>query len=449
MPSVVNKIKNAMHGGRDTYEYDDEHDTGRFDTNDTERDRYGGTSSHEPSQVPGSFPNTGYDDPSSHHADGHKYVAPHGTHVGHGHSRREVTDSDQLMDPASQGTGSNVLDDSAAGTTGSHDTQHLGGNKLHRRDDPRGYESGAYSSALPSSGQHQGQGHHLRENIAEPDNRQGYGGETLGSQNQSHKNHRQHGQDHTSNTTTTTTSTHVPHGQHDTRQAFADNNAYNSQQDHQRHNPATSAAATAAGGAALGGLAGSQLTDRSRHHNDSSRHATGTQQQPYDSTGGRINQRDHAAGGGDGRGGGVYNTVVGRGSGDGLHGQHAHIGRGAEDLNSRNYDSHTGILPGQSGGKSSAIPREAGDSRITSGPGTHAFDPSSTQSHNQGPMARDSAAGAIGGGALGSGAGALAGRGSLDPHSNAKVMHKCNSCGHDNDISHYFKKDLIYRVDHQ
>jgi hypothetical protein len=134
-----------------------------------------------------------------------------------------------------------------------------------------------------------------------------------------------------------------------------------------------------------------------------------------------------------------------------VHGQHT--GRGAEDLTSRSYDSHTGIVPGQSGGKSSAIPREAGDSRITSGPGTHdssgkhALDPSSTQSHNQGPMARDSAA--IGGGALGSGVGALPGQGSLGPHSNAKVMHKCLSCGHDNDISHYFKKDLVYRVDHQ
>jgi hypothetical protein len=31
-------------------------------------------------------------------------------------------------------------------------------------------------------------------------------------------------------------------------------------------------------------------------------------------------------------------------------------------------------------------------------------------------------------------------------HSGAKVMHQCQSCGHDNDISKYFSKDVIYRM---
>lgn len=31
-------------------------------------------------------------------------------------------------------------------------------------------------------------------------------------------------------------------------------------------------------------------------------------------------------------------------------------------------------------------------------------------------------------------------------HEGAKVMHTCHSCGADNDISHYFKKDAVYRI---
>lgn len=29
-----------------------------------------------------------------------------------------------------------------------------------------------------------------------------------------------------------------------------------------------------------------------------------------------------------------------------------------------------------------------------------------------------------------------------------KIMHRCQHCGNDNDISHHFKKDAVYRVDH-
>ena len=34
-----------------------------------------------------------------------------------------------------------------------------------------------------------------------------------------------------------------------------------------------------------------------------------------------------------------------------------------------------------------------------------------------------------------------------DMHSNRRVMHKCTGCGQDEDISHYFKKDGVYRMD--
>lgn len=387
MPSVVSKIKDRIHG-RDTYEHDDEYDdSGRLDVTEDGQDQYGERDSLQP---PGSFPstNTSYDEPANHHADGHKYVAPHGTHVGghgHGHSGRgEVTDSDKLMDPADRGTGSNVLGESSVGAdtagTSLHDTTYrTGSNKLHGRDVPGAYEGGDHSSALPSSGHHG------------------------------------HGQDETGNTTTTTTSIHTPYGQHGTGQTYPDNNLSSSQHHQQHHtNPATSAA----GGATLGGLAASQLPDRSRHHDEAD----------------RTDRRDYAGNGSDGRGGGgVYNTVVGRGTND---------------------DSRTG----SGAGKTGAIPREAGDSRITSGPlagmdthdatsgpGRHGFDPSST---HQGPMARDSTATSVGGGAAGgSGLGAVPAR--LDAHSNARVMHRCSACGHDNDISHYFKKDLVYRIDHQ
>jgi len=359
MPSVVSRIKDRMHGGRD-YDYDDESDdTRRFEGSHEGRDSYSGE--HDPSQPPGSFPNTntntGYDEPTSHHADGHKYVAPHGTHVsrgqGHGHSltgRGEVTDSNKLMDPADRGTGSNVLEGTGAGS------------EIHRRDVPsaRGYEGSDYS-ALPS-------GHH-----------QGRFGDT----------------------TTTTTSAHFPQGQHDTTRATGlDHSLSTSQHDRDRH---SNTAATAAGGAAPGGIAASQLPDRSRHHD--------------------TDQRDYASTGSDGRSGsGVYNTVAGRGSNDGTN----------------------------------AVPREAGDPRITSGP----LKGMGVESHNQhgGAMVRDSvAAPAIAGGPVGA-AGSGSGSGSgpavglvparLDAHSNAKVMHRCSSCGHDDDITHYFKKDLIYRIDH-
>lgn len=450
----MNKIKDRMHGGRDNVPYDDEYDQGRYDNAGYEQDKYGGTSSYDNTQIPGQSSGTGYTEPSSHHADGHKYVAPHGTHVAqpqhdqYGQTGRagEVTDKDRLMDPAAPGTGSNVLGGTGAGTaghhTGLHDSHNTESSKLHRGDDTRGYETGAHSSALPSSGQYQGAGqeHHLRDNTTDPNNRHGYGANTLDSQNRSHGLHDDSRQQHTTNTTTTTTSSHFPHGHHDTKQAYPEQTASNYQQDHNRHNPAMSTAATAAGGAALGGLAGSQLTDRTRHQDDNSRFGTGAHnQQAYDSNhDGRIDQRDHATGAGSG---GVYNTVVGRGSNDG---DLSHSNRGADNLkSSKHHDSHAGAGTGtgigsglgQSGGvgKHNTIVREADDSKHTSGAGTHNLS-SGSGVHNvhQGPMARDS--NVFSGGSL---------------HSNAKVMHRCVGCGQDNDISHYFKKDLVYRIDHQ
>ncbi|KAK5050550.1 hypothetical protein LTR84_003831 [Exophiala bonariae] len=441
MPSVMNKIKDRMHGGRDNAPYDDEYDQGRYDNTSYGQDQYAGTSSYDNSHLPGQASSTGFGDPSSHHADGHKYVAPHGTHVPqsqqdqYGQTRRpgEVTDPDRLMDPAAPGVGSNVIGGTGVGPAG-HNTGLHGS---HNTDsNTRSYESGVHSSALPSSDQHHGIGqeHHLGDNVSDPKNRHGHGDNTLDTQSKSHGLHNDSKQHHTTNTTTTTTSSHFPHGHHDTKQTYPDQTASNYQQDHNRHNPAV-AAATAAGGAAVGGLAGSQMADRTRHQDDNTRFGTGAHgQQAYDSNhDGRIDQRDHAPGAGSG---GVYNTVVGRGSNDG---DLAQSNRGADNMNSssRNYDSHTGTgigsNPGHSSGVGKTIVREAGDSQLSSGPGSHNLNPGSgAQNVHQGAMARDS--NVFSGGSL---------------HSNAKVMHRCVGCGQDNDISHYFKKDLVYRIDHQ
>ncbi|KIV93081.1 hypothetical protein PV10_04325 [Exophiala mesophila] len=564
MPSVVTKIKDALHGDHDS------RDEYRSDGLERSDDRISGTHGHGSSNLPGSYPGQESGTSQAVHQDGREYVAPHGTAVGQQsqntggsldpvgsnqpHSRtttttqtsthggfgdasqgygttghpqdrplgeiqpgtrgqNEVTDDRNLMDPASRGTGSNVLDGSRTGTDTTsggglgHDSRSTGSNKLHRRDDPRGYESNpGHSSTTHGSSNvagsgvtsgHKGQGQHLREEIADPNDRRHAGG-SYGTDQYDDKTRSSH------------------------------------------HDPSR-AAAVGAGGVGAG-LAASQIPDRSRRHdNDDSRHASSNigGNQSYDTASSGTSRHDYAGRdtGRDTGHGGIYNTVVGAGSEDdhtrphGAHGTHGSgIGSGSgpgPTGSGRQYESHPGTTSGLSG--QGHVPREAGDGRHTtsggrsglSGPeaaglaaagagvgaagaygASRAHDrdgdraqgqgqaggqysdtglgsrgggpdtsmnpsayPAQSQSQSQfqqpgamgqgptgrGAMARDSnaipGAGGMGPSSSSSSGGGGHGLDSLPP--GARLLHKCTHCGQDNDISHYLRKDVAYRIEQQ
>ncbi|RVX71337.1 hypothetical protein B0A52_04911 [Exophiala mesophila] len=555
MPSVVTKIKDALHGDHDS------RDEYRSDGLERSDDRVSGTHGHGgSSNLPGSYPGQESGTSQGVHQDGREYVAPHGTAVGQQsqntggggalepgynnqpHSRttttthtsthggfgdvsqgygttghpqdrplgelqsgtrgqNEVTDDRNLMDPASRGTGSNVLDGSRTGTgtdtSGGglgHDSRSTGSNKLHRRDDPRGHEYGS-SNLASATGGHKGQGQHLREEIADPNDRRHAGGSygTDGYDNKTRSSH---------------------------------------------HDPSR-AAAVGAGGVGAG-LAASQIPDRSRRHdNDDSRHASSNigGNQPYDTAGSGISRHDYTGrdNGRDTGHGGIYNTVVGAGSEDDHsrpHGAHdSGVGSGpGPTASGRQYESHPGTTSGLSG--QGHVPREAGDGRHTTSGGrsglsgheaaglaaagagvgaagaygasrAHDRDGDRGQGQGQAGQYSDTGLGSRGGGGLDSsmnpsaypaqsqsqpqshfqqpgamgqgptGQGAMArdstaipGAGGMGPSSSsssggggghgleslppgARVLHRCTHCGQDNDISHYLRKDLAYRIEQQ
>lgn len=587
MPSVVTKIKDALHGDHDSRE---EYRSDGLDRND---DRVSGTHGHGSSNLPGSYPGDTQATSQGRHQDGRDYVPPHGTAVGQQshhtggaldpgnnqpHSRtttttqtsthggfgdawqgygttghpqdrplgeiqpgtrghNEVTDDRNLMDPASRGTGSNVLDGSATGTDTSvgalgHDSRSTGSNKLHRRDDPRGYDSNTghstthgSSNVASATGGHQGQGQHLREKIADPNDRHagaGYGASSQGQQLRSGDG----------------------------------TDRYDNQTRSSHHDPSR-AAAVGAGGVGAG-LAASQIPDRSRRHdNDDPRYTSsgigGNQQ--YDTAGSGTSRHDYAGRDQTGRDtghGGIYNTVVGAGSDQDQSRGHGHsqtqgthgtgIASGSTTgpgptVGGRPYESHPGTTSGLSG--QGHIPREAGDGRHTTGGGgsglsgpeaagiaaagagvgaagaygasrathrdgdrgqrqgdqytgttagagvgagtgtgtgtgfgtgpgsrgglesstTSTGYPSQSQSQpqsqfqqpggmGQGPMARDSNA-VPGAGGIGSTSASSGVHGLESLPAGSRVLHRCTHCGQDNDISHYLKKDLAYRIDQQ
>lgn len=123
------------------------------------KDTLTGGHSNEHHNTPGSFPS---DDVSNSNS---QYVKPKGTHVGEygnnglsggqgdNYQNRNVGDS-SVMDPADRKHGSNVMD-----TTGNHgnpltsttgDSDHH--NKLHKKNDPRGYEDHSLGDSSPNSG---------------------------------------------------------------------------------------------------------------------------------------------------------------------------------------------------------------------------------------------------------------------------------------------------------
>jgi hypothetical protein len=475
-------------------------DQGRFMGAGQMNPRSGTSDNTGSSALPGSFPG-GQDNTTTRHRDGREYIAPKGTAVGHdqtgetGYDRAEqaVTGRDtsgnynqtsssrgnvrdeRLMDPASHDAGSNVMGSAAAGD---------GHSKLHKRDDPRvdsdrdgSRTAGEYGTTTTTSTTSTTTGPHSSKLANKLDPR-------VDSARDSRQTTSGSGQPLSGYPGGYGTATS---GQHGTHRETVGGDSYEQQSGRgyaadQQGGHGGRGLSTAAGAAGAGGLAAHELSSR---HGDK-------RQQEYPASTGESHQQGYPTGAGShlaqstqgqryddqSRGTGVYNTVTGHGSGR----EYDQGGHGVGKSTGQGYSSAPGVSSG-----SCAVPREAGDSRsgghssmlgagaaaggaagaagmaghhgsdrerydqgTESGYGTsRQHDPASAGYGNTGaPSAMTGGQGQYGQSSTQPGSGHVPGGGDhFGPgHPGSKVMHTCNHCGKDNDISHYFKKDVVYRI---
>ena len=414
-------------------------------------------------------------------------------------NRGNVDDRD-LMDPASRDSHSNVMGGAAAGTAGAAGVGGLahsgrgddsGRNKLHKRDDPRGQTGYDDSTSRHTGGHH---GHHGER-------------DTQGT----HGTHSTQGASGITGTSGTSGTHRETIGGEPYERQGVSGRDQTSGGHHRGAEAAAAAAGAGAGGIGGSQLADrsrhgdgrSQYPDTTDRTRTGGTHDTslGSRDNPV---GSNTSGRDYD----DNQRGGVYNTVTGAGSDrererEGIHGHHKHghgtsgitsgsgavpreagdsrlgtgTGTGRDEYGSgvgREYDSsrtgpgHSGLgagaaglgagagagaLAGHHGDRERDRVGQQGYGTTSGGYGSEPIYHDTTTRQGLGSSDHPSSlqspgtTGGVGGPGGLSGSGASGGYG--PGHDGAKVMHQCNHCGKDNDISHYFKKDTVYRIGQQ